>query len=150
MKKVNGKGLKGSKIAILGLSFRADVPDTRNSPSYEAIDLLLKKQVLGISAYDPYVAQDASLKNKGIQLATNINEATRGADLILIMTDHSSFKNHLTRNEVLKAASTPVVLIDGRNILPAGNGGTATGNLTHRKVEGFHIFIRSTKAGKRY
>nr|MDO8099446.1 nucleotide sugar dehydrogenase [Candidatus Njordarchaeota archaeon] len=149
LKEVSGKGLKASRVAILGLTFRGDTSDTRNSPSYEAIDLLLRRGVSTINAYDPYVSRDINLEKKGIHLAPSISEATKDTELIIIMTDHSSFKNHLTPNEVLKTASTPAVLIDGRNILPISNGGTATDNFAHRKIEGFSVFIRSTEAGKR-
>jgi nucleotide sugar dehydrogenase len=142
MKEANGKGLKGTRVAILGLSFRADVADARNSPSYEVIDLLLKKQVSEIRAYDPYVTQDTSLRNKGIQIATDIGEATRGADLILVMTDHSAFKRELTSENLLKDASTSSVLIDGRNILPRSNTNKETKLIPHRSVEGFHIVTK--------
>jgi nucleotide sugar dehydrogenase len=144
MKEVNGKGLKGSRVAILGLSFRADVADTRNSPSYEVIDLLLKRQVSEITVYDPYVTQDASLKSKGIQIATDIVGATRGAGLILVMTDHSAFKRELTPENLLKSALTPSVLIDGRNILPRSNTNKEAKLLPHRSLEGFHITTKLT------
>jgi UDP-N-acetyl-D-glucosamine dehydrogenase len=145
MKEVAGKRLKGSKVVLLGLTFRGDIADTRNSPSYEVIDLLLKKGVSMITAYDPYVTQDTSLEKKGINLSADMNEVSREADLILVMTDHSVFKNNLTPRELLKTASTEAVLIDGRNILPANHQALATNDFGFMNVEGFHVFLKSTK-----
>jgi nucleotide sugar dehydrogenase len=148
LKKINGKGLNGSRVAILGLSFRADVADTRNSPSYEIIDLLRRKKASMISAYDPYVSRDNILERKGVHIASSISEATKDTELIVIMTDHSSFKNHITPSEVFRNASTRSILIDGRNILTVGNGDAAANNFICTQVEGFHIFIRSARVDK--
>jgi UDP-N-acetyl-D-glucosamine dehydrogenase len=141
--RANKKGLKGSRVAVLGLSFRADVSDTRNSASYEIIDILLKKQVSEITAYDPYVTHDENLKAKGVHIVTNANEATKDADLILILTDHSSFKTNLTPIELLKNASTPAILIDGRNILRSSIDTAVTRILSRGNVEGFNVFTKS-------
>jgi UDP-N-acetyl-D-glucosamine dehydrogenase len=144
MKEVSGKRLKGSRVALLGLTFRGDIADTRNSPSYDVIDLLLKRGVAEITVYDPHVTQDASLEKKGIHLTTDMNEVSKEADLVLVMTDHSTFKNNLTPRELLKTASTGAVLIDGRNILPANHDALATDDFRFKNVEGFHVFIKST------
>jgi len=144
LRKVRGNGLRGSKVAILGLSFRGDVADTRNSASYEVIDSLLKKGVSRITAYDPFINEDKSLREKGVDLATNTNEAAKDADLLLIMTDHSSFKSNLSPRELVKTASIPVVLIDGRNILHVNSASIARDNFAYTVVEGFQILIRLT------
>jgi nucleotide sugar dehydrogenase len=142
MRQVNGKGLSGSRVAVLGLSFRADVPDTRNSPSYEIIDLLLKKQVSEISAFDPFITQDMSLMKKGIRIAADVSEAISDANLILITTDHSTFRSELTSENLLRTASTPAVLIDGRNVLPRNDTDKRAKLFSHRNQEGFYIVTK--------
>ena len=102
MRQVNGKGLRGSRVTILGLSFRASVADTSSSPNYKVIRLLLKGEVPEINAFDPYVTKDDVLEKKGIHLRKEISKTTSGSDLILIMTDHSAFKNGLTINVLLR------------------------------------------------
>jgi UDP-N-acetyl-D-glucosamine dehydrogenase len=144
LKQVSRKRLKESKVALLGLAFRGDISDTRNSPSFEVIGLLAKKGVTRMSAYDPYVTQDVRLEKRGIHLASSVIEAIRDADLVLVMTDHSAFKNNLTPKELLKTTSMRTVLIDGRNTLPADYNKVATEDFEFRKVEGFHVFIKSS------
>lgn len=142
LREVRGKGLKNSKVTILGLAFRGDIADTRNSPSYEVIELLLKKGVGAITAYDPYVSEDLSLGDKKIRLAHSTSEAARDAELLIIMTEHSAFKDSLTAGEVLKTAAAHAILIDARNILPINISDAAMEGLILRQVEGFNIFIK--------
>jgi UDP-N-acetyl-D-glucosamine dehydrogenase len=142
MKETRGKGLKGSRVAVLGLSFRADVPDTRNSPSYEVIDLLLKREVFEIRAYDPYVAQDANLQKRKVQLTNKVDEATKDADLILIMTEHSVFRENLKPSNLLKTASSRAIVIDGRHILREDVTKRDVSAFSQWQVEGFRIFAK--------
>jgi nucleotide sugar dehydrogenase len=142
LREVRGGGLRGSQVALLGLTFRGDILDTRNSPSYEVIDLLVKKGVSTIKAYDPYVPEDSGLDEKGIRLTGSTDEAATGVDLIIIMTDHSFFRNNLRPDTLLRVASKPAALIDGRNILPTSVNSSETDNLIHKTVEGFSVFIR--------
>jgi nucleotide sugar dehydrogenase len=143
LKEVRTGGLKGSKVAILGLTFRGDIADTRNSPSYEVIELLLRRGVKTISAHDPYVTGDAGFIARGVKLAASINEALTGADLAMIMTDHSIFKIQSKQNEILEAISAQAILIDGRSVLSTGDSNVAAKGFVLRRVEGFNIFIRS-------
>ncbi|WXG44790.1 MAG: nucleotide sugar dehydrogenase [Promethearchaeati archaeon SRVP18_Atabeyarchaeia-1] len=142
LREINRVGLRRSRVAVLGLSFRADVADTRNSPSYAVIDLLLMKGVAGIVAYDPFIKRDALLEQKGVRVAGNVAEATRDANLILVMTDHSAFREKLTPEDLFRFASSPAVLIDGRDVLASENSRVAPSAFFHRIVEGFHVFTR--------
>ena len=86
------KSIKNSKILILGLSYKKNIEDTRESPSLQIFDLLIKKGAI-ISYSDPFVP---FIKNKiqSIKL-TELNISSQ--DLTLILTDHDEFDYHLIK-----------------------------------------------------
>ncbi|HET8758306.1 MAG TPA: nucleotide sugar dehydrogenase [Solirubrobacteraceae bacterium] len=93
-----GKAVKGSKIAVLGVAYKPGVGDIRESPALKIIDRL---QVLGadVSYHDPYVPE---LKQFELQ-NTDLEQALAGADVALIVTAHPGIDhNHI-------AASVPTV-----------------------------------------
>jgi UDP-N-acetyl-D-glucosamine dehydrogenase len=88
--KASGKHIRGSKAVILGLAFKADVLDTRNSPSIAMAERL---QELGatVSAYDPFV-KTVSTKNGPLQSASTLESAASNTSIIVLMTSHTVFK----------------------------------------------------------
>ena len=80
------KSIKNSKILILGLSYKKNIEDTRESPSLEIFDILLSKGAL-ISYSDPFIK---CIKNgiKSIEL-NKLNISSQ--DLTLLLTDHDQF-----------------------------------------------------------
>ena len=78
-----GKAVRGSKIAVLGVAYKPGVGDIRESPALKILDRL---QALGadIAYHDPYVPE---LKAFGLR-NTRLEEALDGADLALIVTAH--------------------------------------------------------------
>jgi UDP-glucose 6-dehydrogenase len=107
--------LRGRKIAMLGLAFKANTDDMR-----EASSLVLSARLLAegaqVVAYDP-VAMDAAHAhlNAGVTLATTALEALRGADAAVIVTEWGEFRT-LASAEVRDAMATPLI-VDGRNLL---------------------------------
>ena len=108
--------LRGKKLAALGLSFKGDTDDIRDSP---AIDVIRKLLAAGatISAYDPAAierAQGVLPPSETMHYAASPYEAAEGADAILILTDWAEFaKLDLQRlNLVLRFP----IIIDGRNL----------------------------------
>jgi nucleotide sugar dehydrogenase len=95
-----------ARVALLGLSYKANVGDDRESPSYEILNLLKELQV-DISVYDPYIAK--------LSTASSLSEALRGVDAVVITTAHKDFLDELTIDNI--KASDIKVLIDGRNLL---------------------------------
>jgi UDP-N-acetyl-D-glucosamine dehydrogenase len=93
-----GKAVKGSKIAVLGVAYKPGVGDIRESPSLKIIDRL---QALGaeVAYHDPYVPE---LKAFGLR-NSELDEALAGADIALIVTAHPG----IDHNDI--AASTPTV-----------------------------------------
>ena len=79
--------LTGKRIAVLGLAFKADVDDLRESPAVEIVRLLNQEGAHTL-AYEPY-ALEANLE--GVQLATTLEAALEGAELILLLVRHRQF-----------------------------------------------------------
>ena len=95
-----GKPIKGSRIIVLGLSYKKNVDDLRESPSLKIIDFLIAKG--GIVDYcDPYFQSIPHTRDHQIELkAIALNAKTlRSADLVLLATDHDDFNYNLIQKE---------------------------------------------------
>lgn len=79
--------LQGKRIAALGLSYKANVDDLRESPAVEVVRLLLKAGA-EVLAFEPYLKGEPP---NGINIASSINEAIANADLLLLLVGHSEF-----------------------------------------------------------
>jgi len=103
-----GKPLKDSKILIMGVAYKKDVKDLRESPALEIIDILLKKCAL-VSYYDPYLPY---LKIHGLNLkcAGFNKKAFKNSDCVVIVTDHSNVDYKLV-------AKNSRLIVDTRNVL---------------------------------
>jgi len=110
------KVLNGRIIVILGLSFKPDTDDLRDSPSYDIIRHLLE---LGswVRAYDPVAVPKAKMEwlNLPVEYGCSVEEVTVGADALVIVTDWDEFK-HLSLDKLARVMRTRV-LVDGRNML---------------------------------
>lgn len=84
-----GKPVKGSKVLVLGVAYKRDVEDVRESPAFDVIKELEKLGAI-VSYHDPYVA---SLEPEGVPMrSVALDDATlRGCDCALIVTDHKKF-----------------------------------------------------------
>lgn len=84
-----GKALKGSTVAVLGVAYKKDIDDYRESPSLPIISML-RARGAEVLVVDPYVS---SYKCDGeIYNTTQLNEELlRRSDLTLLLTDHSDF-----------------------------------------------------------
>ena len=101
--------LKGKKIAALGLAFKPDVDDLRESPASEVIHLL-QKEGAAVKAFEPFKL-DADLP--GITAVPTLEAALKEADAVLLLVNHTSLRA-LTPEKL--AALTPArILIDTVN-----------------------------------
>ena len=86
-----GKAVKGSRILLLGLAYKADVDDMRESPTFELMD---RFQALGadVSYYDPHVLEIGPTRNhanwKGVKSAVWSEAVMRQQDAVVISTNH--------------------------------------------------------------
>jgi len=106
--------LAGLAVAVLGLSFKGDVFDCRNSPAL-AIIRTLSERGATVRAFDP-LADDSAAEYAGklAELCADAYAAAEGAQAVIVATDHSGFEElDLAR---LAGAMKQRVLIDGRNV----------------------------------
>jgi nucleotide sugar dehydrogenase len=108
------KSTKGAKCAILGLAFRGDIPDSRFSPTY-AIVALLRNKGLSVNVHDPYIFSD-TLLDSDVALTDSIEKAVKGAQLIIVSTDHSQYRK-LNGRSLGTMVGEPFAIFDGRGVL---------------------------------
>ena len=88
-----GKPLKGSKITLLGMAYKKDVDDPRESPGFELMDLLLKKGAL-VNYNDPHIPVLPAMRHyPHLRMSSQdlTPEYLKSQDCILIATDHSAY-----------------------------------------------------------
>ena len=84
-----GKAVKGSKVLVLGVAYKKDVSDLRESPALDIIHLL-EQRGARVQYHDPYVPV---IVYEGIEMTSvpNLDEALAAADCVVVVTDHSGF-----------------------------------------------------------
>lgn len=110
--------LRGKRIAVLGLAFKAGTDDVRESPAIAVIKALLKEGCR-ITAYDPVAMGRASDEieaqcGESVEMAADVYAATAGADAALILTEWSEFAA-LDLGRLRREMRLPVI-VDGRNL----------------------------------
>ena len=107
--------LRGKNLGVLGLAFKGDTDDIRESPAVAIVQALVKEGAR-VSAYDPAAmprAQEA-LSGLGVTCAADPYAAAENADALLILTEWKQFANlDLAR---LRALLRYPIVIDGRNL----------------------------------
>ncbi|MCM3390328.1 nucleotide sugar dehydrogenase [Ureibacillus chungkukjangi] len=104
---LNRNKVAGGKVAVLGLAFKGNVDDMRESPSTEVIEEL---QHLGLEviSYDPHIKE-----NKHETQTQSLEEATKDADILLFLTDHNEFKAY----NPLQITAKHKIVFDTKNCL---------------------------------
>jgi UDP-N-acetyl-D-glucosamine dehydrogenase len=114
----HGKSLKGSRILVLGLSYKADIDDDRESPSFEIIERL--RAAGAVVAYcDPYipVARRGREHDIGLSSVPCTAEEFARHDALVVSTAHSDFKD-------ARLYAGARLVVDTRNLMtPLGLGG---------------------------
>jgi UDPglucose 6-dehydrogenase len=108
-----GGSIRGKRIAVLGLTFKAETDDLRESP---AVSIITALQDAGakVRAYDPQGMAHARSILNGVEYASDAYAFADGAEALVVMTEWSEFKEmDLTR---IKALLQRPILIDLRNI----------------------------------
>lgn len=85
-----GKNIRDAKVVILGLTFKENCPDTRNS---KVEDIIIRLEEYGIKpvVIDPWADKDDALREYGVELREI--EAAKDADCIIVAVAHNEFKN---------------------------------------------------------
>lgn len=105
-----GGSLVGKTIAVLGLTFKADTDDTRESPAIAVIERLVGRGGKVI-AYDPMVGV---YELDGLRLADSAIAAATGANALVVLTEWAEFKE-IDAKQIMAAMSEKVV-VDTRNV----------------------------------
>jgi UDPglucose 6-dehydrogenase len=105
--------LNDKVIGVLGLSFKPNTDDIRESPALEVIHLLQNEGAM-VKAYDPQAMEVAAKVLKDVQLCDNPYSVAEGADAILLATEWNEFKQ-LDFGRV-KSLMREKIILDGRNL----------------------------------
>ena len=105
------------KAAILGLAFKKDTNDIRDSAAVKITNLILSKNIKEIAVYDPAAMENFKrlfLSVEAIKYSTNEADAIKDADVVIITTDWPQFKE--LANLIVRS-NKKLLIMDGRRIL---------------------------------
>ncbi len=103
-----GGSLRDRRIAVLGLAFKAGTDDERDSLAHKLVRLL-ERELADVAVHDPHVATPTQ----------GFEEAVRGADAVVVATNHDEFAGRLA--DVAALAGDDAVIVDPWNCLGAGD-----------------------------
>ncbi len=106
-------GLKGKTVGLLGLSFKPNTNDLRESPALAIAEQLIGKGA-AIRAYDPEGLEEATKLLPRLQACKDAYDAAQGADALVLMTEWNQFRN--LDFELLKQTLRQPIFIDLRNV----------------------------------
>ena len=108
-----GGSLNGKTVAILGLAFKQNTDDTRESPSLTVARSLLNQGAV-VKAYDPVAMENACAEVPALTPCENPYKAAEDAEALLVLTPWNEFKQ-LNMKRIRQLMRRPI-LIDGRNM----------------------------------
>ena len=108
-----GGSVKGKKVAVLGLTFKPNTNDMRDSPSLEIVPALIEGGA-EVSAFDPQGMDEAREMLDGVNWCESSYEALEGADVVALVTEWNEFR--ALDLERVKASMSSPVMVDLRNI----------------------------------
>lgn len=107
-----GKALKGSKILIVGVAYKKDINDTRDSASLKVFEEVSKKHA-EVAYYDPFVPE-INLDGRKYQSIDLTPKILKDTDCAVILTDHTN----VDYEKITKHIS---IVVDTRNVIKSGN-----------------------------
>ncbi len=102
------KPLRCSKVLVMGVAYKKDVKDLRESPAIEIIDILMNKGAL-VSYYDPYLPY-LKIHNINLKGLPFTKDSFKDSDCVVIVTDHSNVDYKFV-------AKNSKLIVDTRNVL---------------------------------
>jgi UDP-N-acetyl-D-glucosamine dehydrogenase len=118
-----GKSLKGAKVLVLGLSYKADIDDDRESPSFEIIELL-RGEGAEVAYCDPYIPVARPGREHDVRLVSVPCHAEEFArhDVLVVSTAHSDFREPSLYRETRLVVDTRNLMAPMGFGLPGGGG----------------------------
>jgi UDP-N-acetyl-D-mannosaminuronic acid dehydrogenase len=101
--------LADSRVAVLGLAFKADTDDERDSLSHKLIRLL-ERELADVAVHDPHVPTPT----------VSLEEALAGADAVIVAANHSEFRDPATLAAIAERAATGCLVVDPWDCWGAG------------------------------
>ncbi len=101
--------LAGRKIAVLGLAFKADTDDERDSLAHKLIRLA-ERELADVAVHDPHVATPT----------LSLQDALDGADVVVVATNHSDFRSAEVLSTIASRAAADCLVVDPWNCWGAG------------------------------
>ncbi|MBB4634487.1 nucleotide sugar dehydrogenase [Longimicrobium terrae] len=117
----DGKAVRGSRVLVLGVAYKKDIDDLRESPALEILRLLQEKGA-DVQYHDPFcgaIRDDGHTPLRNLPLLSQelTDEALAGADVVVVVTDHTAV-------DYDRVAERARVVVDTRGVVrPAGRGG---------------------------
>ena len=93
--------LADRRVAVLGLAFKADTDDERDSLSHKLIRML-ERELADVAAHDPHVATPT----------VSLHDALDGADVVIVATDHAEFREPSTLAAIGERAASDCLVVD--------------------------------------
>jgi UDPglucose 6-dehydrogenase len=110
-----GGSLSGTRVALWGLTFKANTDDVRDSPAFAIARCLLDEGAV-VRAYDPAANDAAARQLPALEVATDAYQAVAGASLLALLTEWDEFR-WLDFARVAGAMVSPRAVVDARNVL---------------------------------
>jgi UDP-N-acetyl-D-mannosaminuronic acid dehydrogenase len=101
--------LSGRRVAVLGLAFKADTDDERDSLAHKLIRLL-ERELTDVVVHDPHVSTPT----------LSLKEAVEGADVVVVAANHSEFRDPGTLATIAELAGSDCLIVDPWNCWGAG------------------------------
>src|SRR4051794_38012643 len=101
LKRRLGGSLSGRKVAVLGLAFKADTDDERDSLSHKLLRLL-ERELADVAVHDPVVASPTS----------PLDDAVRDADAVIVATNHAVFRDRACLQTIAQLAKDDCLVVD--------------------------------------
>jgi UDPglucose 6-dehydrogenase len=115
-RQTTGGTLAGRRVAVLGVAFKPNSDDVRDSPSLEICDRLVAEGAI-VSVHDPVAMPNAARKQPALVYAPSVFDAAQGAELVLHLTEWSDYQA-IDPAALAQVVARPV-LIDARCCLDA-------------------------------
>jgi UDP-N-acetyl-D-glucosamine dehydrogenase len=103
-----GKPIKGSRILVLGVAYKPDIDDLRESPALDVIHLL-KEKGASVSYHDPFIPHFTH-DTWNMDSVKDMNAAIRDSDCVVIITNHTAY-------DYQNILNTAKLIVDTRNAL---------------------------------
>jgi UDPglucose 6-dehydrogenase len=107
-------GLDGKRVAVLGLAFKPDTDDVRESPAVPLVQTLVERGA-AVSIHDPVVRKlPTDISNGGVSLTDDLESAIRHADVVVLVTAWPQYREI---PQLMARLETPPPVVDGRRLL---------------------------------